>query len=285
MTSSKEQMNGTGRLFRAIAAAATGIALSACAASTEGQLSTVDDVNDPFEPANRVVFAFNEAVDTVVIRPVAVTYDTFVPEGIQQGITNFLRNLRTPIILANELLQGDWEGAEVAASRLFLNTTLGLGGFIDIAAYAQKEYQSEDFGQTLARWGVGEGPYLVLPILGPSNPRDAVGFATDVFADPVGYAATDGFNYARAGATVVDLRQQTLEATDELERSSIDYYATTRSLYRQYRLNQIGDGTGAEAMPDIPDFEDIPEDDGAPVIDDGSADQGAPGTAVPVASE
>src|SRR3546814_672513 len=178
-------MNARVKPARGAAAMVLAAALSACASmpETAGQ-DGIDSANDPLEPANRVVFAFNEAVDTVVIRPVAVTYDTFVPSPVQQGVTNFLRNLRTPVIFANELLQGDWQGAEVAFTRFFLNSTLGLGGFIDIAAYEKLEFQSEDFGQTLATWGVGEGPYLVLPILGPSNPRDAVGFATDSLADP-----------------------------------------------------------------------------------------------------
>ncbi|HET8729360.1 MAG TPA: VacJ family lipoprotein [Alphaproteobacteria bacterium] len=253
--------------MRGIIAAAVALSLGACA-STRPEAAEgygADTVNDPLEPVNRAVFKFNDAVDTVIIRPVATVYDEVVPSPVQQGVTNFLTNLRMPIVFANQLLQGDWTGAEVAGTRFFLNTTLGLGGFIDIAAYKDLQYEPEDFGQTLGVWGVGEGPYLVLPILGPSNPRDALGFVVDAAADPVRSVAGEDFTYGRTGATIVDQRQQTLTTTDDLKRSSIDYYATVRSLYRQYRQAQILDGeAGAMDVPDIPDFEAMPDFGEAP---------------------
>lgn len=240
-----------------VAAALVGLALSGCAATAGGSSDdeAFDTVSDPLEPFNRTVFAFNEAVDAVVLRPVATVYDTVVPPPAQRGVTNFLRNLYMPLVFANQLLQGDWRGAEVAFNRFFLNTTLGLGGFIDIAAYDDLTYEPEDFGQTLAVWGVGEGPYLVLPIFGPSNPRDALGLVADTAADPFRIAAADGYNYARAGAVIVDERQQTLDTTEELKRGAVDYYATVRSLYRQYREAQIQDGAPAAGIPEIPDFD------------------------------
>jgi phospholipid-binding lipoprotein MlaA len=248
------------------------LGLSACASIDQGA-GGVDSANDPLEPLNRAVFQVNQAVDTVIIRPVTVTYQTIVPDPAQQWVTNLLRTLRQPIVLANELLQGDWEGAEVAAARLALNTTLGLG-FIDIAAEIDPRYawRSEDFGQTLAVWGVGEGPYLVLPIIGPSNPRDATGLAVDWFADPYRlgnvYDQERVLNYTRIGLAIVDQRSQSMAALDEIERSSVDFYASIRSLYRQLRAAEIRDGAPAETDSfDIPDFEDEPAPEEAPVDD------------------
>lgn len=256
-----------GRRLMSVVCAAT--LLAGCATAGDGDVAD----NDPLEPVNRVIFQVNEVVDTVIIRPVAVAYTKVVPPPIQANVTNFLRNLRTPIIFANELLQGDLRGAEVAATRFFLNTVVGAGGLVDIAGMNKGyEYQSEDFGQTLALWGVGDGPYLVLPLLGPSNPRDALGLVVDTLSDPVRIMADnadiDSFTYIRTGATIVDQRARSLEALDEIKASSLDYYASIRSLYRQVRERQIRDGNGDidVAIPDyeFPEFDDLSEDETAP---------------------
>lgn len=226
-----------------------------------------DETNDPLEPVNRAVFAVNQVIDTAVIRPVSVAYRDYVPTVVQDRVRDFLRNLRTPIIFANNVLQGDWHGAEVAATRFFVNSTLGVGGLIDIANYGNSgdqgyPFRERDFGQTLAVWGLDEGPYLVLPVLGPSNVRDAAGFAVDHFGDPVGIAlntggsAADTFGNVTLGLSVPDRRAPTVEATDELERSSVDYYATIRSLYRRMRQADIGAGKAEETII-IPDYDQL----------------------------
>ncbi len=250
--------------------------MAACASSRVEDEAGFDAVNDPIEPLNRAVFQLNQAVDFLIIRPVSATYRQVVPDPIQQNVTNVLRNLSEPINLINNLLQGDWKGAEVAAMRFFLNSTIGVAGLVDIAGYEPElAYQAEDFGQTLAVWGVGEGPYLVLPLIGPSNPRDALGIAVDTVADPVRWAATEAdveeFNYVRLGLSVVDARARSLDTLDELERGSLDYYATLRSLYRQFRRSEISDGAPPEPIdfPEFEDFEDFDDFDDDVDVSDG----------------
>ncbi len=257
-----------------LVAALVTLLVSACASSQSSE--GYEEVWDPIEPFNRAVFQVNEAVDFMIIRPIAATYRQVVPDPLQEMVTNFLRNLKTPIILVNELLQGDWEGAEVAATRFFLNSSLGLGGILDIAGYGNPDlaYRSEDFGQTLAVWGVGDGPYLVLPILGPSNLRDGTGLVVDTLADPVTYAVDDEtFDWVRLGLTAVDTRARLLDPLDEIRASSLDFYAAVRSLYWQNRRSEIYDGNppASDAFPDFEDFEDEDfEDFDDEVLDDSS---------------
>lgn len=220
---------------------------------------------DPLEPLNRSIFKVNQAVDFIILRPVAATYHQVVPDPLEEMVTNVLRNLSTPVTLLNELLQGDWEGAEVAATRFFLNTTIGLAGLIDIAGYGNPElaYRSEDFGQTLGVWGAGEGPYLVLPLLGPSNLRDGVGRIVDTASDPLFYVDSDTLSVTRLGLTAVDARARSLDVLDEIERSSLDFYATIRSLYFQNRRSEIFDGAPpiSDSFPDFEDFENFEDED------------------------
>ncbi len=204
------------------------------------------EVNDPLEPVNRAVFKFNEGVDYVVFAPLARGYKAIVPKKGQTGIRNFLRNLASPIDFTNQLLQGDFEGAADVTGRFLLNTTFGLGGFIDIAeSEAGVEYEGEDFGQTLAVWGVGDGPYVVLPFLGPSNARDTVGLAADTAGDPLNWYVNrtnrDWQAYTRAGLTAIDTKARLLDPMSELKESSLDYYATVRSIYKQFREAAIAD--------------------------------------------
>ena len=205
-----------------------------------GCASMRDEANDPLEPLNRHIFAVNQAVDVVVVRPLAVTYRDLVPDQIKIVVNNFLNYLKSPVILANDLMQGEWKRARETVER-FAENTLTLGLF-DIAA-PKTPFHDEDFGQTLAVWGAGEGFYLVLPLLGPSNPRDGVGFVVDWFIDPVYWVAKanqwDGLIYGRSVARVITSRVDTLQVTDDLERTSLDYYAAIRSLYRQRRADEI----------------------------------------------
>jgi phospholipid-binding lipoprotein MlaA len=271
----------------ALAAVATA-ALGACATAPD---QVASGPNDPLEGFNRAVFGVNQAVDTVVVRPVAEVYSTVVPEPLQYNVRSFLRNLQSPMIIANNLLQGDMDGAGRAFERFFINTLVGVGGIADVAAEVRPDlkYESEDFGQTLAVWGVDSGPYVVLPLLGPSNARDAVGTAVDALADPVSWLLyahdLQWVDYTRYAVTLVDARVQTLDTTDELEASSVDYYAAVRSLYDQYRRGQI-DESGSSDI-DIPDFEtsggSAPPADALPDMPDADAPVGpGPVSALPV---
>ncbi|WP_240002294.1 VacJ family lipoprotein [Oleisolibacter albus] len=219
-----------------------------------------DNTNDPLEPINRGVFWFNELLDVVLLRPAAEIYREVVPDPAQTGVRNALRNLRSPLDLANQTLQGDWDGAGNVLKRFALNTTVGIGGLIDVAAQQGIPYEYESFDQTLAVWGVPEGPYLVLPLIGASSVRDAVGFGAEYLGDPVSlYASNNDLewaNYTRAGLTVLDTRAGYIDVIDDLRRNSFDYYAAMRSLYRQRRDGWIRDGApDASRLPDIPDYE------------------------------
>jgi phospholipid-binding lipoprotein MlaA len=197
----------------------------------------------------------------VVLRPAAVVWRNVVPRPLRQGVRNALGNLRTPIILVNDLLQGETARAGRTASRFLINSTLGVGGLIDVA---NDQFglpgHTEDYGQTLARWNAEEGPYLFIPVIGPSNPRDLFGFMLGIATDPftwVGQGTTvDILTGVRAGATVVDTREDLLDTLDAVERSSLDPYATLRSGYRQRRraeienrLDRPSPGTSPAASP------------------------------------
>jgi phospholipid-binding lipoprotein MlaA len=209
--------------------------------------------NDPIEPFNRAMFAFNKQMDGMFLRPAAVIYKSVLPKPVQNSVHNVLSNLRSPVVLANDLLQGEMDRAGNTAGRFVINTTVGVLGVWDAAAYMGIEGHSEDFGQTFGAWGVGEGFYIVLPFLGPSNPRDVVGLATEYFVDPFNIWArndeVEGWILARALVTGVDFRARNLETIDELERTSLDYYVAVRSLYRQRRADAIRNG---EADPQQP---------------------------------
>jgi phospholipid-binding lipoprotein MlaA len=201
------------------------------------------DDGDPIETFNRFMFAFNDALDTVIVRPVAVTYGFWVPEGVRDSIRNFLRNLSSPLIFVNDVFQGEFERAEVTGSRFFINTILGLG-FFDHAEGLGLPYHDEDFGQTLAVYGMGEGFYLVLPLVGPSSGRDALGLAVDFVIDPTSivlYNVELGnrIGIGRAIAQGVDSRSRNIATLDEVRRDSLDYYVRIRSLWRQQRQNDI----------------------------------------------
>ena len=205
--------------------------------------------NDPIEPFNRGSYAVHQAIDRNVLAPVARGYRAAVPDPVRLGVRNVLANLRSPVILFNDVLQGEPRRAGDTLGRFVVNSTLGLGGIFDVAGTRLGvRGHTEDFGQTFARWGVGEGPYLFIPILGPSNPRDLAGFGAGLAADPLVWvgqgAAVEGLLWGRTGATVVDTREDLLDTTDAVERSSLDPYATLRSAYRQRRRAEIENRAG-----------------------------------------
>ena len=213
--------------------------------------------NDPLEPINRVIFSVNDGLDVVIIRPIATVYKTVLPTFVRRGIGNFLSNVATPITLANDLLQGEWLRAENTIVRFMLNTTAGVGGLADVAQHVGYQRHTEDFGQTLAVYGVPSGPYLVLPILGPSSPRHAVGRVVDLFANPWFWLLADEETLVRltpGAVSVVHARSESLESLDAIRETSPDYYVSIRSLYTQNREAEIRNGEESEDdLPDIPD--------------------------------
>jgi phospholipid-binding lipoprotein MlaA len=218
--------------------------------------------NDPLEPVNRAVFEFNRVLDGMFLESFARIYRYVAPQFFRDAVRNFLNNLQTPVVLANDVFQGEPYRAEKTIGRFMLNTIMGLGGLIDVGVLlGMPERHSEDFGQTLAVYGVGEGPYLMLPFFGPSNPRDTMGMVVDVFLDPLNYVGPTGIGFfaaptevglARVSAEALTLREQNIEAFEEVKRSSIDLYAATRTLARQLRASEIRNG----APPPLDDIYD-----------------------------
>jgi phospholipid-binding lipoprotein MlaA len=229
---------------------------SACATQPAGSVAedpeaaALADENDPLEPLNRQVFAVNLTLDTFVLRPAAVGYRELVPAPVKRSVRNFVNNLKEPWTLVNNLLQGDFERAQITYGRFLLNSLYGIGGLFDVASDHGLAYRQEDFGQTLAAWGVPEGWYLVLPGLGPSNLRDAAGRGAQWWADPVSLLADEAgagdFLYVRTGLNAVDSRWRALGSLDTLRDQSLDLYAAVRSLYRQRRAAQLENRDGRE---------------------------------------
>lgn len=233
------------------------VALTGCADENGIREAQQLEQNDPIEPFNRAIFSFNNGLDTVLIKPVAQAYRWITPDPVRNSIRNFLDNLRSPVVFANDLLQAEFTRAGTTLVRFLLNTTIGVAGLIDVAEEMGLEQHKEDFGQTLATWGLGEGFYLVLPVLGPSSARDAVGTVVDIFLDPLTYIANDTENewmlYSRAIMDGVDTRSRNIEKLDQLKRDSVDYYASLRDVYRQRRAAEIRNG-GVDDTYDDKDF-------------------------------
>ena len=200
--------------------------------------------NDPFEPLNRSIFKFNDALDQAVVRPTAVTYKNSVPDPIRSGVTNVLKWLQGPTIITNDIMQGDLKQAQSDTMRFFMNTTSF--GLIDAAADFDMKYRKEDFGQTLGLYGVPAGPYIVLPFLGPSNVRDAVGRIVDHFLNPFSYIGSLNarlpYTASKNLMTAVNFRAANFDQIDDLRSSSLDAYAKVRTIYSQQRQAAINNG-------------------------------------------
>jgi phospholipid-binding lipoprotein MlaA len=236
-----------------VTAMLVGVLLTGCASTraVEGP----QEINDPFEPFNRAMFNTTLAIDKVLLRPTAIVYRAVFPQPLRNGVRNFLNNLDSPVILTNDLLQGEFSRARITLVRTVVNTTVGIGGLFDVADKWGYPRHREDFGQTLATFGIGEGPYLFIPLFGPANPRDLFGYGTDTFFQPLTYVQWGDQSYipyVRYGVDLIDLRERNIETLDEIEQTSLDYYASVRSLYRQSRNNEINNG--AAAVEDLPDF-------------------------------
>lgn len=202
-----------------------------------------EQTNDPFEPANRAIFDFNQGLDRAIIKPAATAYRDAVPPFGRDRVNDIINNTKGPLILVNDVLQGEMNRAGTTVGRFLLNSTFGVLGIMDVATPMGMKRHDEDFGQTLAVWGVPEGPYLMLPLLGPSNPRDGIGKGVEFYIDPLSYATGQGdlewFDWTRTGMDGLDTRVQYLDVLDDIERSSLDYYASIRSMYRQNRAQQV----------------------------------------------
>ncbi len=230
-----------------IAAAACAL-LGACAhpppASDPEALAEYRQTNDPLEPTNRVFYSINNGLDTAILAPVARGYRYAVPRPARTGIHNVLANITSPVLLADNVLEAKPRRAGDTFMRFLINSTLGVGGIFDVATDFGYPAEDADFGIVLALWGVGGGPFLFLPVLGPSNPRDAGGFGADVALNPFTWVTFDGvkaFNYADYGLGAVDARSRVLDQVSEIKKTALDPYATFRSLYRQHRSAQIED--------------------------------------------
>ncbi|MBT3777400.1 MAG: VacJ family lipoprotein [Pelagibacteraceae bacterium] len=201
-----------------------------------------DEVYDPFEGVNRAIFSFNNSADKVVLEPIAKGYKK-LPPPIQSGVGNFINNLKLPLAAVNQLLQGQGKNAMESTGRFLVNSTIGIFGLIDVADDIGLNQKEEDFGQTLATWGVGDGFYIVLPLFGPSNLRDTTGMLMTMMTDPINaYAASQGEAWAipmRTAANAIDQRSQIIDEVNALRNNSVDYYAAVRSSYYQNRKAAI----------------------------------------------
>lgn len=230
---------------------------------------------DPFEDFNRGSFKFNLFLDRALLRPIAKTYRFVTPSFVRTGVSNALHNLQTPVTVANDLLQGEPLRATESVGRFMFNTILGFGGLVDVGGMlGMPERHTEDFGQTLAVYGVGSGPYIMMPLLGPTNPRDLTGMVVDFVFDPFTFFVPTESSLGRRGMSIISFRERNIETIDELERTSIDFYAATRTLAQQFRDSEIRNGAQAP-LDDVydediydesifdEDFEDVDDPEGS----------------------
>jgi len=202
---------------------------------------------DPLESFNRAIYKFNDVADGAIIKPVSKGYKNIAPKFVVKGVNNFFNNIRDVVTVINELLQGKIEYATNSTGRILVNSTIGLLGFIDVHSISGGERRKEDFGQTLGYWGVGPGAYLVLPFVGPSTTRDAVGFVTDTLVfDPISYINNvRGRNQVRI-LQFIDARTELLNASSIMDEASLDPYAFQRDAYLQYRNALVSDTPSGE---------------------------------------
>jgi len=223
--------------------------LVACSSVPAGETAP----GDPLEPLDRTVFDFNTALDDAVIKPAAEAYRAAIPAFVRDRIRSVIDHLAEPRIFVNDVLQGRFNAAGFTFARFFVNSIAGVGGLFDFAGMHGLAKQSGDFGQTLYAWGAGDGPYLVLPLFGPSNVRDAFGLGVDVMTTPPALVVT-GHSRTLVGVTVgaldgIDLRSRNIETLDEIKASSLDFYAHLKSVTRQHRAVELREARGLEAAP------------------------------------
>ncbi len=252
------------RYFRARALGPLLAVLMTAACATPSMEGSDDGVNDPLESMNRAIFSFNQFAQGLLFKPLAMMYHDLLPPEVQDAVGGILETLHTPVTLASDILQGEPERAAETLGRFLVNGTIGLAGMFDVASGMGLEGHREDFGQTLAVWGSGEGMYLVLPLLGPSSARDGIGLGVDALFDPLTFYASFEQQAGRTAVRGIDELSGVVDSLDEIERTSLDFYATLRSLYRQQRDDQIRNGAAPPVVP-IPsisfeDFDSLDED-------------------------
>ena len=222
------------------------VLVSACAekppANDPDAVADYNERNDPFEPANRKFYALNNSLDKVLLHPAAVGYRAAVPQTVRTHVHQTLSNINNPTQFVNDVLQGRPHKAGNTFMRLIINSTIGVGGVFDVATDWGFPDHDTDFGLTLAVWGVPGGPFLFLPVLGPTNPRDAVGYGGNSVLDPLTWASFGGsatLGWSRFGLGAVDARERNLDATDSINKTALDPYATYRSLSQQHRESAV----------------------------------------------
>lgn len=217
-----------------------------CGAAALGGCATVEPVQhtdrDPWQGVNRVIYDFNDAFDRAVTKPLAQGYRAITPLPVDMGVTNFFSNLADVRSAINNLLQLKVTRAATDVGRVLVNSTVGVGGLFDVASAANLPRYNEDFGQTLGAWGIGSGPYMVLPFFGPSSVRDTVGFVGDWYADPLTYLDDGGVAWGLKALRVIDRRADLLAASRVLDQAALDPYAFVRDAYLQRRLSDVYDG-------------------------------------------
>lgn len=245
------------RLRTSTACAVISLALLGGCATTGGS------PHDPLEPINRGVYTFNEAVDTTLLRPAAELYRGLVPRIVRTGVSNVFSNINDVIVALNNLLQGKVTYAASDVGRILVNSTIGLLGIFDAATPMGLEKHNEDFGQTLGWWGAGEGPYIVLPIFGPSNVRDTFGLVADIFTDPITYIDPTRDRNIIVGVRAVNRRSELLDASTVLETAALDKYQFVRDAYLQRRRNLVHDGNPPQEKDEEPESKPKPRSEGA----------------------
>jgi len=214
---------------------------------------------DPLEPMNRAIYSFNDGVDTALIRPIAEGYKAVLPSFVRTGISNFFANINDVLIALNNLLQGKIVNAVSDLGRVLVNTTVGVAGVFDMATEFGLEKHNEDFGQTLGYWGIGDGPYLVLPLLGPSNLRDAIGRVVDVKTDPLTYTRSMSLRNSLWGLRFLNQRAELLDTSRILDTAALDPYEFLRDAYLQRRRNLVHDGAPPREKDDAAELQYKPQ--------------------------
>lgn len=248
--------------YRLAAGLAACVALAGCASGPTA------NPRDPFEPYNRAMFTFNDKVDQVALKPAATAYKKVAPEFVQTGVNNFFSNLGDLWTGVNNLLQGKPKQGLSDFGRFGLNSTVGMFGLLDPASSAGLRKHREDFGQTLGVWGFPDGPYLILPLLGPSNVRDTAALPLDWHGDPWSYKEPERWRYAGTALRIVDQRAVLLDASNLLEDAALDRYAFMRDGFFQRRASQVRDGASdPDREQDKQDMQDMQDDNEQAPID------------------
>ena len=267
-----EYAHGMKAVAQTTLVAAALLCLSACSEAPNADRVRLETgaVDDPVEAMNRDIFDANQFADRNVMKPVAESYRDEVPKDVRRGIHNVLSNLNEPVVGLNDVLQGNFERAWTAVCRFAVNTTAGAVGIMDVASNWGLKHHDADFGQTFGVWGIPEGPFVELPFFGPSDLRDAVGLVIGIVANPLFFAGggvvVTAASYSSSATSAVDKRAEYLDTLDSIERTSVDYYASLRSLYLQRREALVDAGR----FPGQSSFANI--DAGLPVMDTPAAE-------------